>query len=133
MGVGNFIENYRERQGYVKLSQQLAGEMGHIYSLVATFLAKDQMNLLEWQKFQGKAEDFLQLKNKLFNGGEKPKEEYIGMNGYAKFADQHYQGNMKKTFENVSAVLDKREMNLLGWQKPQGATEDLRPVKEQAF
>ena len=55
------------------------------------------------------------------------------MNGYAKFADQHYQGNMLTTFNNVSAVLDKREMNLLGWQKPQGATEDLRPVKEQAF
>ena len=44
------------------------------------------------------------------------REEFLGMEGYAAFAEKHYESRMQQAFQNISAVLSKREMDELGWQ-----------------
>ena len=124
LGVERFIKEYREQKGYVQLSENLTVRMEYIYQLVLRYLTKSQMSRLKWQIFQGKTEDFFELSNKLLNESGELKEEYLGMKGYAAFADKHFEGEMRRIFLNVSAVLEKREMNRLGWQQFQGKTED---------
>ena len=54
------------------------------------------------------------------------------MEGYARFAVQHFEGNMQKTYQNVSAVLGGAEaMQVgLGWKSFQGAVLQYRELKE---
>ena len=124
LGVERFIEEYREQKGYVQSSENLTVRMDYAYKLVSKFLTKSQMSRLKWQMFQGKTEDFFELRGKILNESGELRKEYLGMKGYAAFADKHFQGEMQKTFHNVSAVLGgKREMNRLGWQQFQGTTD----------
>ena len=130
LGVERFIEEYREQKGYVQLSENLTVRMDYAYKLVSKFLAKSQMSRLKWQIFQGKTEEFVELRNKLLNESGELRKEYLGMKGYAAFADKHFQGEMQKTFLNVSVVLEKREMNRLSWQAFQGKTEEFFQLKD---
>ena len=133
LGVERFIKEYREQKGYVQLSENLTVRMEYAYKLVSKFLAKSQMSRLKWQMFRGKTEEFVELRGKLLNESGELRKEYLGMKGYAAFADKHYQGEMLKTFLNVSAVLEKREMNRLGWQAFQGKTEEFFQLKDILF
>ena len=129
-GVEHFIKEYGGQKGCVQLSKDLETEMSYIYNLASKLLTKDQMSRLNWQVFQGTAEDFFELSRKILNANGKLKKEYIGMKGYAAFADQHYEGDMLKTYINVSAVLDKGEMKRLGWQAFHGRTEDFFELRK---
>ena len=129
-GVEHFIKEYGGQKGCVQLSKDLETEMSYIYNLASKLLTKDQMSRLNWQVFQGTAEDFFELSRKILNANGKLKKEYIGMKGYAAFADQHYEGDMRKTYLNVSAVLDKGEMKRLGWQAFLGRTEDFFELRK---
>ena len=130
LGVERFIKEYREQKGYVQLSENLTVRMDYAYKLVSKFLAKSQMSRLRWQIFQGKTEEFVELRNKLLNESGELRKEYLGMKGYAAFADKHFQGEMRRTFINASAILEKREMNRLGWQQFQGTTEEFFQLKD---
>ena len=44
------------------------------------------------------------------------REKYIGQEGYALFAKDHYDRAMQKAFMNVSSVLSESEFKELGWQ-----------------
>ena len=119
--VENFIKKYGGQKGYVKLSGNLTvSSMSYIYKLVSKSLTKDQMSQLKWQVFNGTAEDFFKLRGRLLNAKGGLKEEHIGMKGYIELAERLYQGDMQKTYQNVSAVLDKGEMKQLGWKQFQG-------------
>jgi len=131
--VEDFIKEYGGQKGCVQFSKNLKAEMSYIYQLVSKSLTKDQMSRLNWQRFKGTAEEFLQLRVMLLNANGEPKEEYIGMKGYAALAEQHYQGDMEKTFKNVSAVLDKREMKRLGWKQFKGKKTEFSQLSGRAF
>ena len=44
------------------------------------------------------------------------RKEFLGMEGYATFAKEYHESRMQQSFQNISAVLSKREMDELGWQ-----------------
>ena len=48
---------------------------------------------------------FIELRRKILDESGKPKEKYIGQEGYALFAKDHYDRAMLKAFINVSSVL----------------------------
>ena len=52
---------------------------------------------------------------------EKLREKYIGQEGYALFAKDHYDRAMQKAFMNVSSVLSESEFKELGWQEFNGS------------
>ena len=122
---GELKEEHIGMKGYVDLAEQLyKGNMLKTFLNVSAVLDKGEMKRLGWRVFNGTAADFFKLSGKLLNAKGELNKEYIGMKGYVRFAKQHYQGDMPKTFINVSAVLDKGEMKRLGWKQFQGTTED---------
>ena len=110
------------------------GKMQRTFINVSALLSRQEMNQLGWQKFQGTTEDFRRLRGKLFNPDGSIKRQYIGqMKGYPLFADEYFDGKMQQIFINVSAVLSKQEMELLGWQQFQGSTEEFRQLRGKLF
>ena len=132
-GKEGFIKKYKGPDGFLKLSQDLPVRMDYIYNLVSGLLTKAQMNKLGWQKFQGTSEEFSDLKSHLFLIKGVLKKEFIGMEGYALLADNYFARDMNKTYINVSAVLNKKEMNKLGWQHFQGTVEEFSDLKSHLF
>ena len=59
----------------------------------------------------------------------KPREKYIGQEGYALFAKDHYKGAMQKAFQNVSSLLSESEFKELGWQKFQGSELEFHELR----
>ena len=60
---------------------------------------------LGWQGFDGSEVEFYDLRGKIVDESGKPREKYIGQEGYALFAKDHYKGAMQKAFLNVSSAL----------------------------
>ena len=90
---------------------------------VSAALDDEVFKKLGWQAFQGSAKDFKELVGKIAHADGTIKEEYIGQQGYIKFAEEHYEGAMEKTFTNVSAVLDNKIFKKLRWQGFKGSSE----------
>ena len=110
------------------------GKMQRTFINVSAVLSKQEMEQLGWQQFQGTAEEFRQLRGKLFNLDGSIKQEYIGQaEGYPLFADRYFEGQMYKTFHNTSAILTQEEMKQMGWRQFQGSTEDFRRLRGKLF
>ena len=64
------------------------------------------------------------FRKKLFTVKGVVKEQYQGMEGYAEFAEEVYEGNMQRTFQNVSAILGKEDFLKLGWKQFHGSVQE---------
>ena len=124
-----------QMEGYPLFADEyFDGQMSRTFINVSAVLSKQEMELLGWQMYQGSTEEFRQLRGKLFNPDGSIKQQYIGQaEGYPLFADEYFDGKMDKTFQNVSAVLSKKEMELLGWQAYIGSTEEFRQLRGKLF
>ena len=79
---------------------------------------------LGWQKFQGSVDEFTSLRGKILHPDGTLVTDYVGMDGYADFAEEYYNSNMPAAFTNISAVLGgKKEIDRLnlGWKKFEGS------------
>ena len=131
---GNFKEEYFSMEGYARFADQFYdGDMSKTYKNVSAFLDKWVLKQSGWQAFQGSTQEFRALKAQILDHQGNFKKEYRGMEGYARFADQFYTGDMRTTFINVSAVLDKRIFKQSGWQQFKGSTQEFRLVKTQVL
>ena len=116
--------------GYVLFSDYAYnGNMNKAYANISTFLDKQKMQELEWQGFNGTTKEFRELRNKILDQKGHLKPKYLGMDGYVYLADRYYRGAMKKTYLNVSAVLDKRKMKESGWRQFQGTTKEFKALR----
>ena len=109
---------------------EYAGDMEKAYKNISAILDKKQFEELGWQKFQGLTKEYRELKEKIVDKEDQIRTEYLGMEGYAVFADRHYNGNMEKAYVNISAILDKKQFEELGWQQFHGSTTEYRELKE---
>ena len=117
-------DKYIGQQGQLKFAiEHYGGNMLKTFRNVSAALDKQTFQELGWQAFNGSSEAFQELPNKILYADGSIKNEYIGQQGYIKFATELYGGNMKKTFENVSAVLDDKIFKKLGWQAFNGSSE----------
>ena len=125
------INQYKGWEGYVRFVEELEGakRMDYVFSEVSEVLGRVKMKELKWQQFQGTPVDFTSLKELL---SLDVIEKYKGMDGYANFAKEHFEGNMQKAYQNVSAVLGgaSRLMKQLDWQKYQGQVSDFNKLRE---
>ena len=123
-------EKYLGMDGYALFAKDhYGGVMLKAFQNVSSVLSKSEFNNLGWQQFQGLVNEFRDLRGKILDERGKPKDKYLGMDGYALFAKEHYEGNMKKTFLNVSSVLSKSEFNNLGWQEFHGLVNEFRDLR----
>ncbi len=122
---GKIREEYKDMDGYATFAKDhYEGKMHKTFLNVSAVTNKSEFEELGWQQFQGPASDFFELRGKILTSDGKIREENKGMDGYARFAKDHYEGKMEKTFLNVSAVTNKSEFEELGWQQFQGPASD---------
>ena len=133
---GSIKEEYKGMLGYVKFAEEyFNGNMQKAYINVSAILGGGSrlMKQLDWQAYQGSVSDFNKLREKILNEDGSIREEYKGMDGYVKFAKEHFESDMQKSYKNVSAVLGgggSRLMKQLDWQKYQGLVSDFNKIRD---
>ena len=124
---GNLREEFLGMEGYVVFSKEYhQSKMYQAFRNTSAVLSKKEMDELGWQQFQGTAHEYHLTRNWIMDENENLREEFLGMDGYAAFAEKYHQGRMGKAFNNTSAVLDKREMDKLGWKIFNGFVDEYR-------
>ena len=123
---GNPLEKYKGMEGYAKFSQDHGGAgtksyMASIFQNVSAVLDKEIFESLGWQQFQKTVDEFFAFRGKILDAEGNPFEQYLGMEGYAQFAQDHggasTKSNMHSVFANVSAILDEETFRSLAWQQ----------------
>ncbi len=115
---------YKGQEGYLLFVKKTpnSNSMGYIFRLVSEALGED-FKKLGWQLYYNSAEEFEREKDRILNKNGRPIAEYVGQSGQALYAEKHYDGDMKRTFQNISAVLTKTDFKKLGWQMYQGLVD----------
>ena len=121
---------YISMEGYVLLSEKpYEGDMQKTFINVSAILDKVQFKKLGWQQFKGSVSEYKAVRFWILDEEGNIKEEYIGMEGCVLLSEKHYEGNMHKAFQNVSAVLNKLEFKKLGWRNFQGSVSEFKSLR----
>ena len=127
---GNVREEFVGMEGYALFSEKyMDGKMLQAFKNMSSVLDKLKFADLDWQGFQGNVPKFRAFRNKILNNNGKVREEYVGMDGYALFAEKYMDGKMQQAFINVSSVLDKLKFADLDWQAFQGTVPEFRAFR----
>ena len=133
---GSIRKKYTGMKGYAKFAKKyFNNDMLKAYKNVSAVLGGSDsalMKQLGWQAYYGSVSEFNKLRSKILNKDGSIKEEYKGMEGYAKFAKKYFNNDMLKAYKNVSAVLggsDSALMKQLGWQVYQGSVSEFNDLR----
>ena len=127
---GELKEKYIAMEGYVLFAKDhYDGNMNKAFINMSSVLSEFEFKELGWQEFHGSELEFRSLRGKILDERGKLKEKYIAMEGYALFAEDHYDGNMKKAFLNMSSVLSKSEFKRLSWQEYHGLVNEFHDLR----
>ena len=135
---GRPLEKYLGMEGYAQFAIDYVGadvksNMHSVFTDASAVLGKTTFELLNWHVFSRTVEDFRAFRGKILDENGKPLKEYLGMEGYARFAKEHGgagdQSNMHSVFTDASAVLDKTTFELLNWHVFSRTVEDFRAFR----
>ena len=127
---GGPFGQYMGMEGYIRFAEEHYGsDLTKAFKNVSAVLNKHTFKRLSWQSFQGSIEDYRSLRKRIIGADGQVFAHYQGMDGYAKLAEEHYGTNMAKTFMNVSATLDKRTFQQLGWKAFHGKAQDYHNLR----
>ena len=128
-----FIRDYKGQAGYLRFTEELSNinNMNTAYKEVSARLNKQDIQKLEWQGYNGNSIDYKEERDQVLTPNGKVRPEYIGSEGYALYAEQYHSGDMLKSYKNVSAVLDQKDMQKLEWQAYQGQSIDYKKEQPQ--
>ena len=133
---GSIREEYKGSAGYALFAEDyFEDDMQKAYINVSSVLGGGSrlMKQLDWQQYHGQVSDFNKLREKILNEDGSIREEYKGSDGYVNFAKKYFEGNMLKTYKNVSSVLggvlEMRRLNI-GWKQFQGTTDQFKELKD---
>ena len=78
---------YKGQEGYLLFVKKTpnSNNMDYIFQIVSKALGENFKDL-GWQQFHGSSEEFKDLREKALDERGEPREEYLGMDGYALFA-----------------------------------------------
>ena len=131
----SFIRDYQGQRAYLHFTEELPIQlnMAYVFIVVSQNLSEKEKKDLNWQQFQGTTEEYRELRELILDNQGNIKSEYIGMDGYTSFANTHFEGDMQKTYKNISAVLGGvKATRALGlqWKSFQGTTSQFYALKE---
>ena len=120
--------------GYIKVAvKHFDGDMLITFMNVSAVLSEREFRKLGWRSFQGTVLEYNRLKSLITdeNGNISSDffKNYVGMDGQARFAQKHFDGNMTKASQNVSAVSSKTEFKKFGWRSSQGTVQEYQDLK----
>ena len=125
-------EKYMGQEGYALFAKDHYDRaMQKAFLNISSVLSESEFKELGWQEFHGSELEFHELRGKILDESGKLREKYIGQEGYALFAKDHYKGAMLKAFKNVSSVLSESEFKELGWQEFIGSVDEFRELRGQ--
>ena len=118
---GNLRTEFLGMEGYVAFAKEYhESRNASSFMNASAVLSKREMDELGWQMFYGTVTEYRATRNRIMDERGDLREEFLGMDGYAAFAKEYYESRMGIAFRNISAALNKREMDELGWQGFQG-------------
>ena len=128
------INLYERQKGYIEFVEEYLNslQMDTVFNYASSSLSKDNMETLNWQKYQGTTKEFQEERSRILDEKGNVKKEYQSLEGYVRYADEFYGGERKefgdmfKAYTNVSAVLNELEKKSLNWQEYQGTTKEFR-------
>ena len=127
---GNIKPDYKGMDGLAKLAEEhFDGKMGKAFVNVSAVSSKSEFKKFGWQQFQGTVSEYNRLKSQIKDEDGNIKQEYKGMDGLAKLAEEYFDGNMLGAFLNVSAVLSPHEFKKLGWRSYRGTVSEYNRLK----
>ena len=113
-----FISGYRRYADSYCVS-----DMKKAHRVMSVLLSEDEFNELKWGKcFAGTTSEHRELRERVLDEVDEPREEIQGSEGYRRYADQFCVGNMITAYSNASAVLNADEFEQLRWGKAFGGT-----------
>ena len=131
---GKLREEFIDMAGYARYAEKHHGsQMARAFANVSTVLSKVEMKELGWQRYEGSVNSFRKERGRLFSEQGELREEFIGLEGYARYAEKHHDSQMARAFQNVSVVISKAEMKKLGWQTYQGTVSSFRAERSRLF
>ena len=136
---GNPLEKYKGMEGYARFARNHGGSvMMSTFKNASAVLDEETFKSLNWKIFQGTVDDYFSFPDKILDADGRPFEKYFGMEGYARFSEEH--GKPKKytkpslkhnrsntmlpIFMNASAVLDKKTFESLNWKMFDGTVKE---------
>ena len=133
--ISSHITTYKGQEGYLRFVEEHFPklQMDTVFKYVSKILPKKEFKELGWQEYRGTAREFREERGRLFNEQGGLREEFIGMEGYAQYAEKHHDSRMERAFQNVSAVFSKVEMKKLGWQFYSGIVIGFREERSRLF
>ena len=127
---GKLIEKYIGQEGYALFAKDHYGRaMQKAFMNVSSVLNESEFKELGWQKFHGSELEFHELRGKILDESGKLREKYIGQEGYALFAKDHYKELCKRLLRMSSSVLSESEFNKLGWQEFNGSELEFHELR----
>ena len=127
---GNLREEFLGMEGYVAFAGQYHdSKMQQAFLNISAVLSKREMDELDWQAFQGTIAEFRTTRSRIMDETGNLREEFLGMEGYAAFAEEYHESRMQQAFTNISTILSKREMDELGWQGFTGTVDEYRAAR----
>ena len=129
-GNGNLREEFLGMDGYAAFAKEYyESRMLSAFVNISAVFSKREIDELGWQQFQGTVAEYHATRNRIMDETGSLRGEFLGMDGYAAFAEKYYESMMHPAFINTSAALSKREMDRLGWQGFQGTAHEYRATK----
>ena len=136
-----WIQNNEGMPGLLELARlYYEGHLRKAYQNVLSFFKGDKKALYEktgYLPFDGPFESggkniipfYEKDKETLIRQNGTLHPHYKGMDGYVRFANEHYKGDMHKAFENVKAVLEGR-FSKMEWTLFPGSTTEFKAIKQ---
>ena len=120
-------KKYREQSGYLLFAQKSPNidNMEDLFALAFKALGQ-RFQELKWRRYRGTPEQMQKEKDRILDGKGQPKVEYLGLEGYMKYAVVYHEGDMNKAFQEVFGVLDRTASRKLGWNGYQGTLEEMQ-------
>ena len=137
-------EEYTGIEGYIRFANKhYEGDMGEAYAGVYFALLEtikkpgDMPKNFDWRLFQGTTGELKTALDQILDKDGNSKEEFRGINGYLKFSDQYYDGDMVLAYDSIEEPLDAASISRphileeeLKWTMFFGTTKDFRTIRK---
>lgn len=132
--TGNVVQDYLGTDGYLLYAKLFyASDLSKTKANISSALSPRELSELSWGKvYRGKDFEFHLDQSRLLQQVVEPGViDYSGREGYVRYANQFYDGNMDLAFVQMSAVLSDQEQAALNWgSKYMGSTLDFKLDRE---
>ncbi len=116
-------------EGYIAFADKFFdGYMIKTFTNISAIFGVKKIQEAGWSIFNGTTQDVYQIRNGILDKNGNVIKDYIGMQGFALFAEFYFNKNMSKTFRNVNVAIGKNNFQNLRWQYFMGATQDFDTI-----